>query len=290
MRGIRAIPALGAILLLGIGPAAAWSYLDEVTLLDPSVSAQMDFEMPVAKSYCESSPPNLDRMACTLSPIDDFWFGTDAAGNRYGVVVTTDPNGEYFEVMRRPPGVQASQPVLRITKRTEPVFGEVTKLQISGTWTVDAANGALTMTFRGQCLDADCVAQSDDLEHLGTIRVTGLPDLFSVASTYQPPSSVSFRVPAVPFGLPAGSRMDVYTGALGTLPDLALSQPLLCDAAAGASPGQTVVVNDPLPDPAPGTGRYYLTTVTAGADRRAGRRYDGSGLVGRDPTGLPPCS
>jgi hypothetical protein len=251
----------------------------------------MDFEMPSAKSYCESSPSNLDRIECAITQVEDFWFGTDAAGSRYGSVVTSDPNGEYFTVMRRLPGTQTSQPVLRITRRVEPVFGEVTKLQVSGTWTVDPSNGEMTISFRGQCLSAACVAEIDTMEHFGTIRVSGLPDLFEISASYIPPGMLSFRLPAVPFGLPTGSRVDVYAGALGTLPDLAVAQIFECDVASGHAAGDQITVNDPLPDPAPGAGRYYLTTVTSGPETRAGLRTVEPGvLVGRDPSGLPPCS
>ena len=127
MKKIRTLLALGAVAAFASVPAAAWSLLDEVAIVDASLSAQMDFEMPVAKPYCESSPPNLDRMACEINPKEDFWFGVDAAGNHYGVVVVAQPSGEFFDIMRRPPGTQSSVLVFRVTKRIEPIFGEVTK-------------------------------------------------------------------------------------------------------------------------------------------------------------------
>ncbi len=290
MQGIRLQLVVGAALLCATGPAFSWSLLNEVRVLDPSVVVQMDFEMPAAKSYCESLPENLDRLECELSQIEDFWFGVDGAGNRYGVVSAADANGTWFDIMRRPPGSQSNEPVLRVTKRVEIIFGKPIKLQITGRWTVDPANGEMTLTFRGQCLTTLCASQNDDEEHMGTIRVTGLPGLFEIAASYIPPGTVSFLLPAVPEGLPTGSRLDIYAGPLGTLPDLGLAQLLLCNAAAGLKPGDLVNITDPLGDPASGEGRYYLAAVVSGAERRVGRRMLGGMLVGRDPSGLPICS
>lgn len=290
MRRIRLQLIVGAALLCATGPAFSWSLLDEVTILDPAVTVGVDFEMPFARSYCDSLPQNLDRLECEILQIEDLWFGVDGAGNRYGMVSAADPNGTYFDIMRRPPGTQNSEPVLRITKRVEVIFGQPIKLQITGRWTVDPANGEMILTFRGQCLTALCASQSDDEEHMGALRVSGLPGLFEIAASYVPPGTVSFLLPAVPEGLRTGSRLDIYAGSLGTLPDLGQAQLLLCDAAAGLKPGDLVNLADPLGDPAPGQGRYYLAAVVSGTERRAGRRLDGGTLVGRDPSGLPVCS
>ena len=46
---------------------------------------------------------------------------------------------------------------------------------------------------------------------------------------------------------------------------------------------------DPLPDPAPGEGRYYVTAVTFNGQTRYGRKNIG-GLSGRDPVVLPECT
>lgn len=289
MRGIHARAGLGAVLLCATAPAMGWSLLDEVTVLDPSVSVQMDFELPFAKNYCESLPENLDRLECEILQVEDFWFGVDAAGNRYGVISTADPNGTYFDVLRRPPGSQLSEPVLRITKRTEFVFGEPTKIQVSGHWTVDPSGGEMTLTFRGQCLTAACAAQSDVGEHMGTMRVSGLPGLFEIAASYVPPSTVSFVVPAVPEGLPTGSRMDVYAGSLASLPDFSQAQAVQCDVASGLPPGAVLSIGDSLGDPPPGEGRYYVAAVVSGGDRRIGRRTESGQLTARDPAGLPAC-
>lgn len=289
MSGTRLPLALFTVVLAATGPALAWSILDEVTVLDPSLSVQMDWEMPVAKTYCQSLPQNLDRLACEIRETEEFWFGSDGAGSRYGVIKSTDPNGDYFDVYRRPAGTQVSEHLLRITARTEPIFGEVTKIQVAGSWEVDPSNGEMTLTFRGQCLTAACTAESDTGEHLGTLRVSGLPGMFAIAATFDPGGAVAFRLPSLPETLARGSTIDIFAGPLGTLPDLSHAQVLECDVAAGLAPGELVTYADPLPAPSASEGRYYLAAVTDGADSRAGRRHGPGGLVGRDPGGLPFC-
>ena len=49
-------------------------------------------------------------------------------------------------------------------------------------------------------------------------------------------------------------------------------------------------VADPLPDPAPGTGRYYLTAATYQGATRYGRQQINGHMSGRDPAVLPACA
>ncbi len=53
--------------------------------------------------------------------------------------------------------------------------------------------------------------------------------------------------------------------------------------------GDYVTVADPLPDPAPGQGCYYVTAVTYQGQTRYGRKSMGGVLSGRDPVVLPAC-
>jgi hypothetical protein len=122
------------------------------------------------------------------------------------------------------------------------------------------------------------------------MRVAGLPGLFEIAASYTPPATVSFLVPAVPEGLPTGSRMDVYAGPIAGLPDFALAVPIACDAATGLRPGESLDITDPLGPPPPGEGRYYLAAVVSGTQRRIGRMTAGGILTARDPAGLAVCS
>ena len=58
---------------------------------------------------------------------------------------------------------------------------------------------------------------------------------------------------------------------------------------ASPTPGQVVMVQDTLPDPPYGEGRYYITAWQHGADRRLGRQYVNGAFSARDPSTLPVC-
>jgi len=60
-------------------------------------------------------------------------------------------------------------------------------------------------------------------------------------------------------------------------------------AAQNPAPGQLVTVNDTLPDPPVGDGRYYLVASKSGADRRLGRQYVNGAFSARQPAWLPVC-
>jgi hypothetical protein len=284
--------ALGVLCatVLATGNAFGWSLLDEVTVIDPNLTAELVWEIVDSKTYCESSPPNLDRLTCFPNVAEDFWIGVDAAGNRYGMISTTEPLGSYFDVYRRPAGTQLNNHIVRITKNVQVVIAEPVKLFATGHWEVDVANGALLINLRGDCFTMDCANEGDTVEHVGMVRITGLPPLVEIIQSFEPPGAISFRVPQRPEGLPGADRFDVYAGDLTSAADLAQAQPLACDVAAGRSPGQTVQVVDPLPLPAPGEGRYYLTSVIYGSHQRAGRRSLAGDLVGRDASSLPICN
>ncbi len=66
--------------------------------------------------------------------------------------------------------------------------------------------------------------------------------------------------------------------------DWSQAQPLQCGyPATPPSVGDYLTVADPLPDPAQGTGRYYVTAVTHQGQRRYGRKATNGVLSGRDP-------
>ena len=76
-----------------------------------------------------------------------------------------------------------------------------------------------------------------------------------------------------------------------TVGDWSQLQPLQCGyPAAIPNVGDYLTVTDPLPDPAPGTGRYYITSVNYQGHVRYGRKAGGGVLSGRDPALLPPCN
>lgn len=290
MRQITLVVPLFLVATLSAGPARAWSLRDEVTVIDPSLTAELVWEIIDSKAYCQSGVADLDRLSCTVLPDPaEFWIGLDAAGNAYGTVNGVNALGEYFDVYRRPAGTKQSQHIVRITKRKEPVFGQITKIQATPDWDIDPTGGTLLIGLTGSCFSTTCTAQGDTTDHMALIRITGLPTLFELALTYQPPAGLALEMPTRPLALPSADRVDVYYGAAPTLGDLALAMPLACNVAAGAGPGDTVAVADPLPDPPAGEARYYIAAVTSGAEVRAGRRMVGGLLAGRSTTGLPSC-
>jgi len=289
MHLIRPAIVTGVLFLAALGQTAAFSLLDEVTVIDPNLNAELVWEMIDTKTYCQSSPTNPDRLACRVIAPDEFQIGVDAVGNRYSVIEAIETLGTYLDVYRRPAGTNFNNRIARITKNVEEVVGQPTKLFAVGKWEIDITNGILLLGLKGECFTITCVGDNDTVEHLGVIRITGLPALMDVIESYQPPSMLSFNLPRHPEGLPQGDRYDVYQGNVAGLPDFSLAQPLACDVAAGKAVGDRVEVTDPLPDPATGETRYYLTAVSSGIDQRAGRTRLAGNLMGRAASSLPPC-
>lgn len=289
MRLIRAAFAVAVIVIATLGHTSAFSLLDEVTVIDPNLTAEIVWEMTDTKTYCASSPPNPDRLACRVIDPDEFAIGVDAVGNRYSVIEAIEPLGTYLDVYRRPAGTQFNHHIARITKNVEEVVGQPTKLFAVGKWEIDVTSGILLLGLKGECFTSTCVGENDTVEHLAVVRITGLPALMDVIESYEPPSMLSFNLPRHPEGLPQGDRYDVYQGSVAGLPDLSQAQPLACDVAAGKAVGERVEVTDPLPDPVAGETRYYLTAVSSGIDQRAGRTRQAGIITGRGASSLPPC-
>src|SRR5262245_23085379 len=184
MRTFAAIVFVVATMSLSVDPARAWSVRDEVTVSDPGLTATLVWEVINSASFCQSSPANLDRLSCTVIPDPaEFWFGLDAAGNAYGTVNVTDATGEHFDIFRRPVGTKQSQAIARVTKRKEPVFGQVTKMQLTLGSAIDTTGGVLLIALTGSCSTSACVAQGDTSDHLGVVKISGLPTLFDLALT-----------------------------------------------------------------------------------------------------------
>jgi hypothetical protein len=119
----------------------------------------------------------------------------------------------------------------------------------------------------------------------------GLSTLYDIQQTYTPASNtLNFRVPAMPEGLAAADHFDTYYGALTNPIDFTQAQPLQCGyPARPPSVGDYLTVADPLPNPAPGTGRYYVTAASYQGQRRYGRQRVRGVLSGRNPAKLPTC-
>ncbi len=118
----------------------------------------------------------------------------------------------------------------------------------------------------------------------------GFATTFDVLHTYTPQAALGFRVPYMPEGLPAADHFDTYTGDIATLGDFSQAQPLQCDyPTAPPSVGDYLTVNDSLPNPVVGRGRYYVTAATYQGQTRYGRKGFRGQLSGRDPALLPAC-
>src|SRR5262245_29724107 len=284
------VSAAAIVMALSITSAGAWSLRDEVVVTGQGLTLQLVWELINSKTYCQSAPPNLDRLNCiTIPDPGEFWIGLDAAGNGYGTINGVDAAGEYFDIYRQPAGTKQSQQIVRITKRKEPVFGQVTKIMIASGWEINQTDGSVLIALTGSCLSTTCTAQGDTTDHLAVLKLSGLPTLFDLALTYQPPAGLALRMPVRPEALPSADSVDLYYGPAASLANLASATPLACNVAPGAAPGSIVTVADPLPNPAVGQGRYYVAAVRHGADRRAGRRTLDGSLVGRDTSGLASC-
>lgn len=123
-----------------------------------------------------------------------------------------------------------------------------------------------------------------------TMMIAGLATEFEVLQSYQPNAGFAFRVPYMPEGLPAADQFDTFYGPLTIPIDFAQAQPLQCNyPASPPQVGDYLTVVDPLPDPAVGTGRYYITAMTYQGQTRYGRKASGGKLSGRDPAVLPAC-
>ena len=148
----------------------------------------------------------------------------------------------------------------------------------------DATNGQLYLSLLGR---SSCGGDGGRW----IAAITGFATLYEVLQTYTPSTNeISFRVPYMPDGMEAADWFDTYYGDLATVGDWSQAQGLECGyPPLPPSVGDYLTVQDPLPDPSPGTGRYYVTAVTHMGQRRYGRKDEGGQLSGRDPAVLPAC-
>jgi len=161
-----------------------------------------------------------------------------------------------------------------------------------GVVTFDPIRGRLYLVIQTRCvsdLSTECSYSTDWTSSV--VMVDGFTTVFEILQSYEPTSGpLSFRVPYMPEGLQYADYFDTYYGDLATVGDWSQARPLQCGyPATPPSVGDYVTVDDTLPDPAPGTGRYYVTAVTHQGQRRYGRQASGGVLMGRDSGVLPNC-
>lgn len=152
---------------------------------------------------------------------------------------------------------------------------------------VTLASACESNSLSGPCEYGDPTSHS--IQWVG--RIEGFATIFEILQSYEPIfGDVSFHVPVAPEGFSYADSFDTYYGDLSTVGDWSQAQPLQCGyPATPPEPGDYLSVDDPLPDPAPGQGRYYITAVNYQGQRRYGRKSDGGVLSGRDPAVLPIC-
>ncbi len=148
----------------------------------------------------------------------------------------------------------------------------------------DSANGRMLVKTKNS--QSDPIAYGDQV-----FLIRGFTTALDVLQSYEPtPAIISFRVPYMPEGFPSADWFDTYYGDLAMVGDWSQAQALECAYPVSMpSAGDYLTVDDPLPNPAPGQGRYYVTAVTYQGQRRYGRKAMGGVLSGRDPGVLPAC-
>jgi hypothetical protein len=155
-----------------------------------------------------------------------------------------------------------------------------------GSPVLDVSNGRIVITAHAETFSSNGTRVGN---YIGLIAITGLPTMFETLLTFTPGGTLSALVPGHPDGFQSADSLQVWTGPLGTMPDWSQAQPLTCAAATSPRPGELVTVADTLPDPAVGTGRYYITASMNGSDRRLGRQYVSGAYSARMPSSLPVC-
>lgn len=247
-------------------------------------------------AYCVGAPQPFE---CGLNDVDYLWqpagLGYDAAGSNYHFA-SPGPGTYRFEfdgtrtgqLLQRIDPTGQAQSVAEFTQRIcfDYSSREQWTFSYGNHFQFDLTNGRILFPMRA---DAGGVAISCP-GSIGLMELSGFPKLFDTLLTFTPGGTLSALVPGHPDGFRSAETLQVWTGTLGTMPDWSQAQPLICAAATSPSPGQLVTVVDTLPEPAPGTGRYYLSAVQHASDRRLGRQYVNRAFSARDPSTLPACA
>ncbi len=189
--------------------------------------------------------------------------------------------------------------ILRLSDGGEQLLGYMeTRCGINGTLdnggllprvVFDRHNGRLIAVLQSSCSGgASCPYQTQ--AHV--VAFGGFSPIFEILQTYAPTSGpISFRVPYMPEGFPAADWFNTYYGDLANVGDWNQAEPLQCAYPASMpSVGDYLAVPESLPNPSPGNGRYYVTSVNYQGQTRYGRKAIGGVLSGRDPAVLPACS
>lgn len=300
MRRITFVTILSSTLLLAL-PASA-------QLVPPSSAAtRMEFLVPgLSVQVLESCSPPTGTLTCTTHFGDPAIYHPneppytymlmDALGNVYDTYNIQPPlrvcenvatSSQICGLGRLRPDLSYEE-VLRIVPRCEE--GTYSDSVIQLVWNLDPVAGSTLMTVLSNRQGPDGT-RSDDMLELA--RLSGLPSLFDIVASYTPaPPGISWNVPVMPDAFPGqADHFDVLAGNLATLPNLTAAQPIACGVPSGRAPvaGEALSVADPLPDPAPRSGRYYLVAASRGDEMRLGRQLVGGVTSGRPVARLAGC-
>lgn len=206
--------AAGVLLLLaacyGENSLAGW-ILDDVTILEPRLSAELIWEASVESSgVCSTSTELFDdvrEVDCGPSFSAAAWIGFDILGGQFGIF--REPGGR-FAIHKRTSGTMDSIPQLRIG-----VEGSRRDIDIRHVL-LDQANGNILITFFSFCR-AGGLNCTEGVELAGIVRVTGLPTISDVAPE-GPPG------PPGPGGPPGPSGMDADESRVLSLESLVAAQ------------------------------------------------------------------
>ena len=250
-------------------------------------------------SYCASVPApvecQLAHSTAWLGGQPLFPIGVDAAGSFYdipdagggGLVGLPDGDGGNLRRGRRDGVTQYMGFVYRQKCLDPPGCTRVAFYARATPFYLDVTNGRI-LIVSGASIRSEPGDQEVDYR-VGLVEIAGLPQLLDTLLTFIPGGQLTAFMPAHPDGFPSADAVEVWAGDLRTMPDWSRALPVACAAATSPTPGQIVPISDPLPDPAPGTGRYYLTASRHAADRRLGRQFNGVSFSARDPASLPLC-
>jgi hypothetical protein len=251
-------------------------------------------------SYCASVPAPVECQLAhstawlggqPLSPI-----GVDAAGSFYdipdasggGLVGLPDGDGGNLRRGRRDGVTQYMGFVYRQKCLDPPGCTRRAFYARATPFYLDVTNGRIIIVS-GASIRSEPGDQEIDYR-VGLVEIAGLPQLLDTLLTFIPGGQLTALVPAHPDGFGTANALQVWTGEVRSMPDWSRAEPLTCDAATSPAPGQLVAIADPLPDPAVGHARYYLTASVNGPDRRLGRQYVNGGFSARNPATLPVCA
>ncbi len=273
--------------------------VEDWEVLDPTLSISL---WSPRVTGCSAGFDRFEPLACDFGIAGDgdgAATAVDAVGNtwRWRKDRTTDTGGNPLscngyhrfdiEIIRCDDAQQCSV-VARLSDRcSNGAGGDKRDAAIAKGFWLDVTNGALFLNYESWAPPAG----NDYVKGHEVIRIGNLPTLFAVRQSFVPSmSQFGFRVPYMSEGFPAADWFDTYYGDIATVGDWSQAQPLECEYPASMPDvGDYLTVDDPLPNPSPGQGRFYVTAVSYQGQTRYGRKAIGGVLSGRDPAALQTC-